>query len=223
MSTHLTLAARRGAQVERFERRRRDIARYLLGVTVCSAGVALAIDSGLGAAPYDAVLTGIARWTAIPYWLTAWVLTAMWIVVVKSLDGKISIRQIVHGALFGPVIEFFLWLLPSPSSPAPRVLYGFSGVLAIAIGIHLFLSARLISGVFDTLFETVAERIRVSPHRVRLVFDVLSVVAGFALGGAIGPLTIAVAVSVAPILGFLHTFDERRSTVRSWRGIRLAD
>lgn len=223
MSIQVRVAPRRDTSLRRLGQRPHDLSRYVLGITLCSAGVALAIDSGLGAAPYDSVLTGIASATSIPFWLTAWLLTGLWIVVVKALDGAISMRQIVHGALFGPIIEFFLWALPSPNTLLASSLYGLTGVLGIAIGIHLFLSARLLSGVFDTLFETVAERLSVPPHRVRLLFDVVSVITGFALGGAIGPLTVVIAVSVAPILGALNTFDERRSSVRSWRGIRLAD
>jgi uncharacterized membrane protein YczE len=223
MSTQLTVATQRGASLERLSRRRHDLARYLLGVTVCSLGVALAIDSGLGAAPYDAVLTGVSSLTSIPFWLSAWLLTGIWIAVVKVLGGSISATQIVHGSLFGPVIEFCLWALPAPESLTGSIVYGLTGVLGISIGIHLFLSARLLSGVLDTLFETVSTRLAVSRNRVRWGFDLISLAAGLALGGAIGPLTIVVAVSVAPLLGVMHTFDRGHSAVSSWRGIRLTD
>ena len=221
MLTELTVATRRNASL--FARRRHDLARYVIGIHVCSLGVALAIESGLGAAPYDAVLTGLSALTSIPFWLTAWMLTAVWIIVVKALDGSVSLSQIVHGALFGPIIEVFLWILPAPKSLPIGVLYGLTGVMSLGVGIHLFLSARLLSGVIDTLFETVSTRFAIGRNRVRWGFDLFSLVAGVALGGAIGPLTIIVAVAVAPILAVLHTFDGRRAAVKSWRGIRLAD
>ena len=199
---------RRDASLERLRRRRQDFARYLLGVTVCSLGVALAIDSGLGAAPYDTVLTGLTSLTAIPFWLSAWLFTGVWIVVIKVLGGAISAKQIVHGALFGPIIEFCLWALPSPGSLVIAILYGLTGVLGIAFGIHMFLSAQLLSGVLDTLFENVSTRFALGPRQVRLAgFDPTSLAAGVALGGAIGPLTVVVAMSVAPLLGVLSTFD----------------
>lgn len=223
MPTQLTVTTPRSARLERLRGRRHDLARYLLGVNVCSLGVALAIDSGLGAAPYDAVLTGVSSLTSIPFWLTAWMLTGIWIVVVGVLGGSVSAKQIVHGSLFGPIIELCLWALPAPHSLTGSIVYGLTGVLSIAIGIHLFLSARLLSGVLDTLFETVSARLDISRNQVRWGFDLFSLVAGVALGGAIGPLTIVVAVAVAPILAVLHTFDGRRVTVKSWRGIRLAD
>jgi uncharacterized membrane protein YczE len=223
MPIQLLVATRRDASLERLRRRRQDFARYLLGVTVCSLGVALAIDSGLGAAPYDTVLTGLTSLTAIPFWLSAWLFTGVWIVVIKVLGGAISAKQIVHGALFGPIIEFCLWALPSPGSLVIAILYGLTGVLAIAFGIHMFLSAQLLSGVLDTLFETVSTRFALGPRQVRLAFDLTSLAAGVALGGAIGPLTVVVAMSVAPLLGVLSTFDGRRVTVKSWRGIRLTD
>ena len=221
MLTELTVATRRNASL--LTRRRHDLARYVMGIHVCSLGVALAIESGWGAAPYDAVLTGLSALTSVPFWLTAWMLTAVWIVVVRALDGSVSLSQIIHGAMFGPIIELSMWVLPAPKSFATSVLYGLMGVLSLAVGIHLFLSARLLSGVLDTLFETVSARLSVSRNRVRWGFDLFSLVAGMVLGGAIGPLTIVIAVAVAPILAVLHTFDGRRTTVRSWRGIRLAD
>ena len=204
-------------------RRPTDVARYLIGVNVCSAGVALAIDSNLGAAPYDALLTGLASALTVPYWVAAWAMTAVWIVVVKALGGKITGRQIVHGALFGPTIELYLAVVGAPSSLDMQIAYGAAGILGIAAGIHLFLSAQVLSGVVDTLFETVGDRFRIGVNGVRSAFDIITVGAALTLGGRIGPLTIAVAVSVAPLLALLHRFGRQHPMVRSWRGIRLTD
>lgn len=204
-------------------RRIADLLRYLIGVNVCSAGVALAIDSNLGAAPYDALLTGLASAFTIPYWVAAWAMTGVWILVVKALGGAITGRQILHGALFGPIIELYLAVIGAPGSLGAQIAYGAAGILGIATGIHLFLSARVLSGVVDTLFETIAGRFTIGPNGVRSAFDILTVGVALTLGGLVGPLTIAVAVSVAPLLAVFHRFGRRHPMVRSWRGIRLTD
>lgn len=205
----------------RVHRRRFDIKRYLTGVAVCSIGAAFTIRSGLGAAPYDALVTGLSRVTGIAYGFSAWILLLVWASALLALGGRISLGQFVHGSLFGPIIGLSLFVLPEPTMLASQVLYLMTGIAGLAVGIHLFLGARILSGVLDTFFETVGSRFTVSPNSVRLVFDVFAVLGAIALGGAFGVGTFIVAASVAPLLKLLDRYGMSAVTVQSWRGIRL--
>ena len=201
--------------------RRRDVAVYLLGVTICSIGASAVIVSNLGAAPYDGMLTGVARIAPVPFWIVGWAFLGLWAVVILLLGARITIRQFVHSFLFAPIMEVAMAVLPEADSLAIQVVYLSGGIVALAVGIHMFLSVRVMSGMLDTFFEVTSRRLGIRSSGVRLSFDVLVAAAGWALGGAVGVGTVVVACSVAPCLELLQRFSTVRPMVASWRGITL--
>lgn len=224
MILHTPLSRPIGASrrvLRRIVARRWDVAVYLLGVTICSIGASAIIVSDLGAAPYDGLLTGVTRIAPIPFWVVGWAFNGLWAVVILLLGARLSLRQFAHSILFAPIMQVAMAVLPDADSLAMQVVYISAGIIGLAVGIHLFLSVRVMSGLLDTLFEVTSRRFGVRASAVRLSFDVVVAAAGWLLGGAVGVGTVAVACSVAPCLELLHRFSAAHPMVASWRGIGL--
>ncbi|HJR93648.1 MAG TPA: hypothetical protein VJ938_14510, partial [Acidimicrobiia bacterium] len=81
-----------------------QFARYLAGVVVVSFGATLGIQSALGAAPYDALLTTLTERFGVPFWLTAWILQGVWISLILRAGGRFSIGTLLHSLSFGPIM-----------------------------------------------------------------------------------------------------------------------
>ena len=148
-----------------------QFARYLLGITVVSAGATLGIQSGVGAAPYDALLATITDHTSIPFWATAWLLQGLWIWSILRMGGRFSLGTLLHSLSFGPIMSVGLGIIPMADSTLASVLYVVGAVLGIAIGLSLYLGAGFVAGMVDTLFEVTAARKGWRPAAIRTSFD----------------------------------------------------
>ena len=196
----------------------RLFARYLAGIVVVSIGATLGIQSSVGAAPYDALLVTVTDRIGTPFWLTAWILQAVWIALILRSGGRLQVATLVHSLAFGPIMATTLALIPPATTLLWSAAYLGASVLGIAFGIWLYLGSGFIAGIVDTLFETVSERGGWKPAGLRTIFDVAC--CGFAWigGGPVGVGTMVIAFGVGPILGL---FSSGMLRPASWRGIPL--
>ncbi len=196
----------------------RQFTRYLAGVVVVSTGATLGIKSNLGAAPYDALLTMITDRTDLPFWVTAWLLQAVWIAWILRAGGRFDIGTLVHSLSFGPIMSVLLDVMPEATSTFHSVLYLVAAVSGMALGLWLYLGAKFVAGMVDTLFETLIRRHRWHPGAVRTTFDLGCVAVAWAGSGPVGVGTVVLALGVGPLLSVLDAGLLRPAT---WRGIPL--
>lgn len=195
-----------------------QFARYVAGVTVVSIAAALGIRSGLGAAPYDALLATASDLFDVPFWTAAWAFQALWIGVVLRSRGRFDIGTILHSLTFGPIITAVLLVLPKAEGLWPSLLYLGGAIAGIAAGLWLYLGAGFVAGMVDTLFETLAVTRGWKPVAIRTTFDVACWGLAWAGAGPVGFGTLAIALGVGPLLGAL---DRGLLRPGSWRGIPL--
>ncbi|HEX7098859.1 MAG TPA: hypothetical protein VF377_06430 [Acidimicrobiia bacterium] len=196
----------------------RQFARYLVGIVVVSTGATLGIQSNLGAAPYDALLTMITDHTGLPFWVTAWVLQAMWITWILRAGGRFDIGTLLHSLSFGPIMSVMLGIVPEATTTFASVLYLIAAVTGMAMGLWLYLGAKFVAGMVDTLFETLMKRHGWHAGAVRTVFDLGCVAVAWIGAGPVGIGTVVLALGVGPILSALDAGLLRPAT---WRGIPL--
>jgi uncharacterized membrane protein YczE len=196
----------------------RQVARYLSGVVVVSVGATFGIRSGAGAAPYDALLVTLTERFGTPFWATAWLVQVVWIAAILRAGGRIRVGALFHSLLFGPIITVALAVIPLASGWVMSALYLVAAVAGIAVGLWLYLGAALVSGMVDTLFDTLSQRGDFRNSGIRTVFDVACCAYAWIGGGPVGVGTVVIAFGVGPLLGAIS-----RSTLHpsSWRGIRL--
>lgn len=194
------------------------LARYLVGITVVSVGAAFGIRSGLGAAPYDALLATVSDSFDVPFWAAAWALQGAWITMVLKMGGRFDLGTVLHSLTFGPIISLALLIVPAAPALWLSVVYLMAAVGGIAVGLWLYLGAGFFAGMVDTLFETVTAKRGWKPVAVRTTFDVGCCALAWLGSGPVGLGTVAVALGVGPLLGAL---DSGLLRPGSWRGIPL--
>lgn len=195
-----------------------QLARYLVGIVVVSTGATLGIKSQLGAAPYDALLATITDHTGMPFWASAWLLQAVWIAWISREGGRFDIGTLLHSLSFGPIMSVMLGIVPEPTSTLMSVLYLAAAVTGIAFGLWLYLGAKFVAGMVDTLFETLVDRHGWHPGVVRTLFDLACVAIAWIGSGPVGIGTVVLALGVGPLLSALDAGLLRPAT---WRGIPL--
>ena len=73
-----------------------------------------------------------------------------------------------------------------------------AGVVGIALGTALYISAELGAGPRDSLMLATSKRIRRSPGTARAIIELTVLVIGVALGGSVGLGTIVFAILIGP-------------------------
>lgn len=195
-----------------------QFARYLTGITVVSIAAALGIRSGLGAAPYDALLATISDVTGTPFWLAAWSLQGVWIAMALKMGGRFDLGTVLHSLTFGPIMTVVLLALPEAEALWLSLLYLLGAVGGIAAGLWLYLGAGFVAGMVDTLFETMSVTRGWRPVAIRTSFDIACCGLAWVGTGPVGLGTLAIALGVGPLLGAL---DRGMMRPGSWRGIPL--
>lgn len=195
-----------------------QFARYLAGVVVVSFGATLGIQSALGAAPYDALLTTLTERFGVPFWLTAWILQGVWITLILRAGGRFSIGTLLHSLSFGPIMGALLTVIPEAAGLGMSVIYLVGAVVGMAVGIWLYLGSGFIAGMVDTLFETVGARGGWGSSGIRTSFDIACCAVAWIGAGPVGVGTIVLAFGVGPLLNFMSSGLLRPA---SWRGIPL--
>lgn len=195
-----------------------QLVRYLSGIIVVSVAASLGIRSGLGAAPYDALLATLSEISGAPFWLAAWILQGVWVALVLRMGRRIDVATLLHSLTFGPIMSAVLAVLPAASEPWLSALYLIGAVAGIAAGLWLYLGAGFVAGMVDTLFETVSLTRRWRPVTIRTSFDVACCALAVAGSGPVGLGTVVLALGVGPLLS---AFDHGLLRPGSWRGIPL--
>ena len=193
-------------------------ARYVAGIFVVSLGATLGIQSAVGAAPYDALLVALTERFGVPFWLTAWILQAVWIVLILRAGGRFGVGTLLHSLSFGPIMGVMLELTPKAQTIGASSLYLGGAVVFLAIGFWLYLGSGFIAGMVDTLFETLAGRGGWRPSGLRTTFDVACCAIAWIGSGPVGIGTLILAFGVGPLLGVISSGLLRPA---SWQGIPL--
>ena len=197
----------------------RRVGRYVAGILVVSVGATFGIQSGVGAAPYDALIVTLTDRFGTPFWLTAWLLQVVWVAAIWRSGGRVRLGSLAHSLSFGPVMAATLALIPRAEGWAMSSAYLGAAVVGIAMGLWLYLGSAFLSGMVDNLFETLADRSSFRNSGIRTVFDVCCVAYAWIGGGPVGVGTLVIALGVGPLLGAMTAGTLPRPA--SWRGIGL--
>jgi uncharacterized membrane protein YczE len=181
------------------------LARLLVGFAAFGAGEALLIASDLGNSPWTVLAEGVARHTP----LTVGGATVAVSVVV--LCGWIPLRQrpglgtVLNAVLIGVAIDVTLALLPDHFALGVRWAFVPGGIALVSLGSGLYLTSLLGPGPRDGLMTGLHRRTGRSLRLVRVCLELTVVTAGFALGGTVGPATLAFALLIGPgVQFFVH-------------------
>ena len=158
----------------------------IFGLFIFGIGDSLLIITGLGNAPWSVLAQGISLNTPLSigeatFFISLTVL-ALWIPL-KQMPGLGTVANIIVIAV---AIEIGLAFIPEVDNLAFKYIYIFSGIALVGIGSAFYITCGLGTGPRDGLMTGLHFKTGIRVGRVRLGIELVALIIGALLGGAVG-------------------------------------
>lgn len=164
-------------------------------------GVPLLIRAELGVAPFDVLNTGVADATGWSLGLCFVVDASLFYAIGRLLGARLGWACLGGTIVIGPMVNLSLRLIPHQHTMAVRLGFYAVGIAIIAVAICMVVSTELGAGPSEvTMLGLILRGMGIVP--ARWISDGAPLVIGAALGGALGPGTLAFAVCMGPLVKF---------------------
>lgn len=180
------------------------LARCLAGLFVFGLGITLMLRAELGAAPWDVFHTGVAERLDLSVGTvlvaTGLALLVLWV----PLRVRPGVGTLLNAVLIGVVVDLTYALVGQPGHLAARAALLVGGVALVGVGSGAYIGAGLGPGPRDGVMTGLARR-RVAGRPItirvaRTAIELTALLAGVALGGAIGVGTLVFALGIGPVV-----------------------
>jgi uncharacterized membrane protein YczE len=178
----------------------RRLLQLFAGLVAYGVSMALLVRSTLGNMPWDVLHQGLARWLHLSLGTLTVVVGALVLLAWVPLRQRPGVGTVSNVLVIGVVVDAVLRVLPAPSSLALRIAFAAAGIALNALGTALYIGARLGPGPRDGLMTGIVARTGWPVRWVRTSIEVAVVLGGWALGGTLGPATVAYALLVGPLV-----------------------
>lgn len=177
----------------------RRLVQLVVGLVLYGASLAFLVRGALGVAPWDVLHTGVAD--RIGWSLGSVVVAASFVVLLLWLPLREmpGIGTIANAFLVGISADVTLALFEDPDNVAVRICLLVLGLVGNALATALYIGAQFGRGPRDGLMTGIARRTGWSIRLVRTGLEVVVVVIGLALGGALGLGTVLYALLIGPM------------------------
>jgi uncharacterized membrane protein YczE len=170
------------------------------GLAAYGVSMALLVRSSLGNMPWDVLHQGLARWLHLSLGTMTVVVGVLVLLAWVPLRQRPGLGTVSNVVVIGVVVDAGLAALSEPSSLPLRIAFAAAGIGLNAVGTALYIGARLGPGPRDGLMTGIVGRTGWPTRWVRTSIEVAVVLTGWALGGALGPATVAYALLVGPLV-----------------------
>ena len=172
----------------------------IFGEFLFGLGDAMLIAADIGNTPWTVLAQGIALQIDLTVGQATFLISAavlfLWIPI-KEIPG---LGTILNAIIIAVTIDLTVPLIPQSGSYAISLLQVFTGILLIAIGSSMYLTANLGPGPRDG-WMTGLQRVSGIPiGRVRISIEVSVLIIGISLGGKFGIGTLLFAIAIGPVV-----------------------
>jgi uncharacterized membrane protein YczE len=178
----------------------RRLVQLYVGLALYGLSMALLIRSRLGNMPWDVLHQGLAHHLGWSLGTVTVVVGAAVLLCWIPLRERPGVGTVSNVVVIGIAVDAALALVPAPAAVALRVLLAVGGIALNAVATALYIGVRLGPGPRDGLMTGLVRRTGRSVRLVRTSIEVTVVLAGWLLGGTLGPATVVYAVAVGPLV-----------------------
>jgi uncharacterized membrane protein YczE len=196
--TVLTALQWRGAPVTARELVRR-VPRCVAGLFCFAFGIALFFHSQLGTGPWDVLHGGLSNRTGLPVGLIINIIGLLVLPLWIPLKVRIGLGTVLNALLIGVFLDIVKPRMHDASAPWLQFTLAILGVLIIGVGSGLYIGAGLGAGPRDGIMVGLS-RLGLSVRAARTLVEVVTLLAGWLLGGKIGLGTIIFLVGIGPVV-----------------------
>jgi uncharacterized membrane protein YczE len=178
------------------------LVRLAIGLWLYGLSIALMIEGGVGAAPWDVFHVGATSHVPFGFGVTMIATSAVVLVAWIPLRQMPGLGTVANAVLLGPFAALNLGLVPTAEHLAVRTAFMAAGVVICAAATAMYVGAQLGPGPRDGLMTGLARRTGWSIRVVRTALEVGVLTTGIALGGTAGIGTAMFAFGVGPATQF---------------------
>ncbi|WP_458788565.1 membrane protein YczE [Pseudonocardia phyllosphaerae] len=181
-------------------RRTRRLAQLVLGLVAYACSMALMLRSSLGAMPWDVLHQGLALHTGLSIGTTTVIVAVVVLLAWIPLHERPGIGTVANVVVIAVSVDLWLALIPELDGWTLRIACAVTGIVLNAAATAAYVGVGLGPGPRDGLMTGLSQRFGVSVRWARTAIEVTVVLSGWLLGGTFGPITIAYALAVGPLV-----------------------
>ncbi|PLT28844.1 YczE/YyaS/YitT family protein [Peribacillus deserti] len=188
---------------------------YASGILIACLGVALIINSTVGAGPWDILFVTL----TVKFGLTmgSWVMiwqAGFLIFNAIILKKRPEIESFITVLLWGVTVDFWMFIVVKGTdfTASPLVIKWcvfLIGVTLIGFGVGIYLSTNLPRMPYDGTMVAISQRYKLSLRVSRLILEGTAVILGFLLGGTMGIGTVVIVLAIGSIIQFFNKMANR--------------
>jgi len=175
---------------------------FFVGIMIVGLGIALTIKGQrFGVGSWDVLHIGLFK--SIGLSIGLWSIIVGIVIITVSSFGLREFPKygtFMNMLFVGLFIDLFNWLIPDPQTFSIQFFDFILGVLLLAIGCGIYISADVGAGPRDTLMLLAVKKLQWSITTARTVMEVSVAIAGYLLGGPIGIGTVIMSFGLGPVI-----------------------
>ena len=175
----------------------------VIGSIIAAYGITLALYAGFGGATLAVLWQGISRTFHISIGMASLIVAIVMIVFAFFYDrSQIHIGTILYQIVYSLCVDLFANAHVYSTHLWVNALIMLLGVLFFAVGTGFYAAASLGRGSYEALTFSLAEKNGWQVKVVRMILDIVMVIAGVLLGGKFGICTIVTIIISGPVIQF---------------------
>lgn len=175
----------------------------VIGSVIAAYGITLALYAGFGGATLAVLWQGISRTFHISIGMASLIVAIVMIVFAFFYDrSQIHIGTILYQIVYSLCVDLFANAHVYSTYLWVNALIMLLGVMLFAVGTGFYAAASLGRGSYEALTFSLAEKNGWQVKVVRMILDIVMVIAGVLLGGKFGICTIVTIIISGPVIQF---------------------
>lgn len=175
----------------------------VIGSIIAAYGITLALYAGFGGATLAVLWQGISKTFHISIGMASLIVAIVMIVFAFFYDrSQIHIGTILYQIVYSLCVDLFANAHVYSTHVWVNALIMLLGVLLFAVGTGFYAAASLGRGSYEVLTFSLAEKNGWQVKVVRMILDIVMVIAGVLLGGKFGICTIVTIIISGPVIQF---------------------
>lgn len=175
----------------------------VIGSIIAAYGITLALYAGFGGATLAVLWQGISGTFHISIGMASLIVAIVMIVFAFFYDrSQIHIGTIIYQIVYSLCVDLFANAHVYSTHVWVNALIMLLGVILFAVGTGFYAAASLGRGSYEALTFSLAEKNGWQVKIVRMVLDIVMVIAGVLLGGKFGACTIVTIIISGPVIQF---------------------
>ena len=177
----------------------------VVGSVIAAYGITLAMYAGFGGATLAVLWQGLSKTFSMSIGMASFVVALAMVLFVLFYDRRqIHIGTVLYQIVYSTCVDLFANCHVYSETMWINFLIMMLGVVVFAVGTGLYAAASLGRGSYEALTFALAEKNNWQVKIVRMVLDILMVIAGVLLGGKFGACTIVTVMISGPIIQFVN-------------------